>query len=262
MLTKQELIMTNEEFQVKLQELEKNHRLREDLIKFKNQANNQLKAIQRRLKNSGYEDLVEYMLPEAAESKQKFEKAAKRYEKEMVNIVKELPLYDWYTAIDGCSGPGYAMILAEAGDPRQYANPAKLWKRMGLAVGTDVEAHKNKSKGVESGYSKRRRMIMYRIEDALVKSGKYYRQVYLDRKNYEMERDAEGYNYDRVMANKARMMQFYPSSKAKIKEGRMPQFVLALRAQRYMSKLLLRHLWEAWQDVKFEGEHVFLDKAV
>ena len=248
--------MRKEEFDLELAKLVKYHRLREDLIKFKNQTNNQLKAIQRRLTNSGWEDNVEQFLPEAANSQKYFEDAAKRYEKKMIEIVKNLPLSDWYTAIAGCSYTGYASLLAEIGDPRNYPNPAKLWKRMGLAVGSDGEAHKNKAKGVESGYSKRRRMIMYRIEEALIKSGKHYRQIYLDRKQYEEERDQNGYNAPKVEAKKKEMLTHYTgaTNQKRIRDNRMPQFVLALRAQRYMSKTLLRDLWEAWQSVVLDDE--------
>lgn len=246
--------MDAKQFEINLKKLEKYHRLREDMIKFRIQASNQIKAIQRRLKNTGFEDQVEFLLPEVVQSQKLCDEATKRHEKTMVQIVKDMPCHDWYISIAGCSSAGYAMILAELGDPRNYENPAKVWKRMGLAVGIDGEAHKNKFEGQEDGYSKRRRMIMYRIEDALVKNGKEYRQIYLDRKSYELERDSQGYNRDYIEKRKSWMLQKYITSKEKIKNGRLPQFIIALRAQRIMSKELLKNLWVKWQNIELEQQ--------
>lgn len=56
-------------------------------------------------------------------------------EAEMVRLARLLPVWSWvdYT-VRGLGPLGLAVIVGEAGDLALYANPAKLWKRLGLAV--------------------------------------------------------------------------------------------------------------------------------
>jgi Transposase IS116/IS110/IS902 family len=45
----------------------------------------------------------------------------------------ELPVYEWLKTIRGAGALGLATIVAEAGSLDRYANPAKLWNRLGFA---------------------------------------------------------------------------------------------------------------------------------
>jgi len=232
--------MTQEELNTLFDDLTVAHRTREDLMKPRIIVSNQLKAIKRNAIKRHVEINIEDM------EQNQVSKEEKKWEKTMVGISKLLPLYDWWCQHEGCSSLGLAMLLAETGNPSNYENPAKLWKRMGLDV-WEGEANKNKFKGINTGYSKRRRMIAYRISSAIIKKKGKYRDVYDVRKKYEIERDEKGYNKDYVEKKKTFMMATYKTSVKKIKEGKLPACVIDARAQRYMVKKLIKDLWIAWQ---------------
>lgn len=141
-------------------------------------------------------------------------------EREMVSIAKALPVARFVEETRGFGYLGLAQIIAEAGDLNGYANPGKLWKRFGLAVyeGRAQRRSTDKAKAIEMGFSPKRRATMFVIGDALIKSGDTYRQVYLDRKQYEAEKAPD-----------------------------LPKMAHHRRAQRYMEKRLLRELWKAWR---------------
>ncbi len=240
-----------ENLQPLFDQLTKVHRIREDFIKSRLMANNRVKAIGRNTKGisddinpAQYFDTINIAVDQ-------FKKVEKIYEKEMLKIGKQLPLHNWFTAIDGCGEGAFCILLAETGNLSNYANPAKVWKRMGLAVENGV-AHKNRkgngTEGKSTGYSKRRRMIAHRISEAIVKQGTYYRDVYLKRKQYEAERDEKGYNKLFVETRKKAMLENYKSklNQERIKNGQAPLFVIDLRAQRYMVKQLIRDFWIEW----------------
>src|SRR5690606_27341926 len=52
-------------------------------------------------------------------------------EKRMRELAKALPAAKWAEETPGFSLNGLAIIVGEAGDLSNYANPGKLWKRMG-----------------------------------------------------------------------------------------------------------------------------------
>ena len=234
-----------------LMRLEQVHRLREDFMRARIKVTNQVKASKRRIsKNPVDEDLSPDVHYESLLSTKVFDAPEKAYEKQMKELAKGLPAYDWFCEQAGCSTTSFATILAETGDLSKYSNPAKVWKRMGLSVNGEGESDKNRTKGVNTGYSQRRRMIAYRAGSAIVKNGKEYRQVYLDRKAYENERDEAGYNEAYVKRNRSFMSGTYASkeNQERVKSGRLPLCVIDLRAQRYMTKRLLRDLWIRWNE--------------
>ena len=121
--------------QILLNQLEDVHRKREDLMKTRIMISNQIKAIERRLKRAGKDDqeINDHTL--ALESSfGSFKTMETLYEKQMLDLIKQLPGYEWFCQFKGCSSTGYAMLLAEIGDLQNYENPAKVWKRMGLSV--------------------------------------------------------------------------------------------------------------------------------
>jgi hypothetical protein len=170
-----------------------------------------------------------------------FEAVEKAALKRMEEAAEQLPVWKSFgEAIRGFGPASLAVIVGEAGDLSIYANPAKLWKRMGLAVMGDVRQGglaKNapKEDWIAHGYNRQRRSRMWNIGDAIIKSNRdgEYRTLYLARKEYELARDPE--------------MQ-------PIKAHR--------RAQRYMEKRLLRNLWAAWrQTVKQAKPNELLSAA-
>jgi hypothetical protein len=166
------------------------------------------------------------ILEPAQEASKPYKKLRAEVERELCRLAKDLPGYAWMESVRGFGALSLACIIGEAGDIGAYANPGKLWKRMGLAVMGDVRQG-GLPKGspaeawVEHGYSARRRSTMWVIGDCLVKSNRdgEYRTLYLERKAYELQRDPE-----------------------------MKPIKAHRRAQRYMEKRLLRNLWRAWRE--------------
>ena len=137
-------------------------------------------------------------------------------ERRLEELAQKLPVWEWWGAVNGLGALGLAVIVSEAGDLSNYANPAKLWKRMGLAPGQ--RRSKNKEEAEAMGYSPRRRSAVWQIGDSLIKKQNEYRELYLTRKVYEAEQDSE---------------------RSKMHNHR--------RAQRYMEKRVLLHLWQHWR---------------
>jgi len=160
----------------------------------------------------------------AQQSRSPFDSLQRELEKDMVRQAKMLPVWPWVEAVNGFGVLGLAIIVGECGSLSEYAGPAKVWKRMGLAVmGENRQGNPGNGacadEWIEHGYSPRRRSAMWTIGDSLLKKQNAYRDLYLGRKAFEAERDPE---------------------KTKMHCHR--------RAQRYVEKRLLRDLWRAWRD--------------
>lgn len=142
-----------------------------------------------------------------------------RHQRSMERLVKELPGYAFQQSINGFGPMGFAQIIGEAGDLSNYATVSKLWKRMCLAVFDGRAQRRVRGAGaIEQGFNPARRAVMHCIGDSLIKKQGPYRELYLTRKEYERDRDAE---------------------KSDQHTHRM--------ALRYMEKRLLRDLWRAWR---------------
>lgn len=117
-------------------------------------------------------------------------------EKEMVKLAKALPAAKWCLGVRGFGLLSLATIIGETGDLSLYSNPAKVWKRLGLAPiqgGKNNEVHMpstwRKSGGLSAeewtaaGYSPRRRSILFNVGECLVKlNDGDYRQRYVEAK--------------------------------------------------------------------------------
>jgi len=145
-------------------------------------------------------------------------------EKRLIKLVKALPVAPWVEGTRGVGLLSLAAIVGEAGDLSAYSNPAKLWKRLGLAVMPDG-TRQRRIGGVEAldhGYSPARRSVVWNVGACIVKAGGPLKQIYDARKVYET---------DRV-------------------ETKMHAHN---RAQRFVEKRFLRDLWSAWR--KGGGDH-------
>lgn len=147
-------------------------------------------------------DALDYLQWEPAivagiKSRAHFDLIEAQSEKAMAKLAKELPVYEWASQIRGFGDVGLATIVAEAGDPSNYSNPAKLWKRMGVGLGQGGNGEwvrqggLSKSAGsglwIEHGYNRQRRSRMWNVGAALFKAnaGGEYRALYLERKAVE-----------------------------------------------------------------------------
>jgi hypothetical protein len=180
----------------------------------------------------------------AAAGREPWDVLRRKIEKRMEALGRQLPVWLWVEGIRGFGPQGLAVVIGEAGDLSHYATPAKLWKRMGLArVGDCIQGKPGPGATaddwIEHGYNPRRRSVMWNVGEALIKgngSDGRYRRVYDERKLFE------------VAKAEAAGLQVVPSAKipAKRKSEFMSRGHVHKRAQRYMEKRLLKHLWQAW----------------
>jgi len=128
-------------------------------------------------------------------------------------------------------------IVGEAGDLGSYGNPAKLWKRMGLAViGGERQRRKEGAAGIEHGYNPARRSLMWTIGDCIIRAGGPLKDLYDERKAYELVKT-------QAIAADPELRKRYSGS-----DKYAPLAHAHNRAKRYIEKRLLRDLWRAWRD--------------
>jgi len=159
--------------------------------------------------------------------------AAKKQQDQMLRkMARRLPIWSWAAQVPGFGDGNLAYLIGEAGDLSAYDNPAKLWKRFGLAVMEPVDGGPRVRQGAPGegataedwtrhGYCPRRRSVAWNLASCLIRAGSPdYKRFYNERKEYErprVESDRHAHN----------------------------------RALRWMTKRLLKDLWVAW-DVRAE----------
>lgn len=143
-----------------------------------------------------------------------------KMERLLVKEAKLLPAYETFVEpLHGFGALGFAQIIGECGDLSLYANPAKVWKRMGVGLVNGERQRRcvDKAKALAHGYNPRRRSVLFVITDSLIKKQNAYREFYV--------------------AKKADLAAKYPArTKAHLHND----------ALRRMGKNLLRDLWAHW----------------
>jgi hypothetical protein len=126
-----------------------------------------------------------------------------KHEEEMSALANTLPVSEWCKTVRGFGVLRMAVIVGEAGDLSMYANPGKLWKRLGLAPiqkdgRTQMPSTWRSNGGLSAeewtvaGYSPRRRSVMYVIGELIVKLNKGdYRKRYDEAKAIFQAADPE-----------------------------------------------------------------------
>lgn len=162
-------------------------------------------------------------------------------EKSMSGLARSLPVWPWVESVKGFGAMGLAIVVGEAGDLANYANPGKLWKRLGLAPFDGLAASSWKrstaprklsaEEWIGIGYNQRRRSASWTIADSLLRQPGPYADAYRARRVYECEKHPE-----------------FITGKTNAKTGN-PQVTKQcdLRARRYAEKRLIKHLWQAWR---------------
>lgn len=147
-------------------------------------------------------------------------------ELEMTKLAKSLPVAEWVKSVRGFGLLNLAIIVGECGDLSGYANPAKVWRRMGCAPFNGKMGSTWKRKGglsaeqwTEYGYCQRRRAIAFCLADCLIKSndGDYRKR------------------YDDVKA-----------AKLVLEDEAWPKLRCHLHASLLTAKRAMRDLWRAW----------------
>jgi hypothetical protein len=114
-----------------------------------------------------------------------FRPQRKMIEKQLRVIARSLPIWPWVSAVHGFGDLNFAGIVGEADDIGRYANVAKFWKWMGLAV-IDGRAQRKVAGDAAAihKYNPARRSVTYLLGEALIKAGGKcrYRSVYDERR--------------------------------------------------------------------------------
>jgi hypothetical protein len=194
-----------------------------------------------------------------------FGAAQKSIEKDMLRLAKELPVAEWIERPEqrGFGLSSLAVVVGETGDltatAESYGNPAKVWRRMGLApwthdgetrMGAAWKSHKLPADQWSLyGYSPRRRSIMFNIGECLIKAQGKGAEAGPYRRRYEEAK---------AKAEAARPeWGVCPVCKGSGKTARAGKCGncngtgrVAMHYHRHASllmvKLLLRELWRAW----------------
>lgn len=151
-------------------------------------------------------------------------------EKDIIRLTKMLPVWKWAEGIRGIGPTSLGCIIGMTGDLSKYANPAKVWKRLGLGL-VDGQAQRrttNVELAMKFGYSPSRRAHMHvvgiGINMAAATKGengsREYATIYRLRKEYELTKEVNGKPITAGHADK--------------------------RALRYMEKRFLCDLWNNW----------------
>jgi len=189
-----------------------------------------------------------------------FMRSQKAIEKEMRAAAKRLPVAGWVELPEqrGFGILFLAIVVGETGDLSGYANPAKVWRRLGCApwtfdgqtlMGATWRGGKHgklpAAEWESFGYSPRRRSIAFLIGEGLLK------QNFL----HDEQRSADGRNgqsegcsgADRTVAGPYRLR--YLEARATFAE-KHPDYK-PLRCHRHgmlcATKRLLRELWKEWR---------------
>jgi len=113
----------------------------------------------------------------------------KRVEGILKTEVRNLPVWNWCKSERGIAELTVASLVGELGNPGNYSNPAKVWKRMGLAVTNAGEESKHSPIGSAmknplAGYCPRRRSVAYLIGDSFIKTKSPRREWYNERRAF------------------------------------------------------------------------------
>jgi len=221
---------------VLIAEIKEIHRQRDDLLRAEGSLTRQIKAIGRRMKTGVNMSTVDLLSDVSAlhlqAAKNVIHPGKLKTERQLRGYAKDLPVYSWMKSINGFGEIGLCQIIGECGNLSNFSSPAKIWKYLGLAPITEYPVGPNGGRL----YSRRCRSMMYVIGDSLIKKQGPYRDLYLERKVYEVQKaENEGLTVAPQAKIPAKKKAEYRS------EGHIHRL-----AQRYMEKRLLRNLWREW----------------
>ena len=175
----------------------------------------------------------------------------KRVEKEMAKVVKTLPVWKlWGKDVRGLGEGSFAKILAAAGDLHCYRNPAKLWKRMGLAVinGERQGKRSNAEEALAHGYNPQRRSDMWNLTASMGK---------LTVASSKADDDTQIVNEhgESVATPISPYGEYYLEERQKQRDKlrgtrEFYQKMADERAKRHLAKRVLRDMWRAWRDLE------------
>lgn len=200
------------------------------------------------------------MVASAIFSRKTWDEKVEQSEREIVALVKKLPIWQWAQNVFGLKNgktlafvTSYSLVVGDDGGLETLLDrdsPAKLWKRLGLAPSPHGHAYSvhryagdlSAAEWVAAGYNGSRLATMRQFSESIVKNAHHnedhlYVRLYRARKAYEIER-----------AQRAGMTLLPQGSvpAAERANNRPPQQINR-RALRYVEKRVVKHIWTAWR---------------
>ncbi len=221
---------------------------------------NKIGAVERRLKSAGaFSDLALLTTTIGfSEAIEVIDRNLKEVEKDISVKAASHPMYQFVLDHKGIGPKSFAAIVGECGSLLNYDNPAKVFKRMGLAVmdGTRIQKRgKTKQEFIDWGYSKRRRTWMYLLTEAIEKqtagNGSVYKDLYVERKAYEKAKNEAGdYKEQAAEAISEKNIGKTTVTYKAYAAGKLPDAHINMRVKRFVAKRILRDMWNYWRDNK------------
>lgn len=185
-------------------------------------------------KENALSDLAPIILPSAI-GREAWDNRLLQVKKQMRELAKSLPVYEWTKGIAGFGELGLAIIIGETGDLNNYDTKERVWKRLGLAVieGERQQKRTNIEQAAAHGYNPRRRAEIWTIADSMFKHQWHGAKDGL-------EAGPTG-PYGVIYANR--------KSHTETREG----WSLKHRdndARRVMTKALVEDLWKVWRSLR------------
>lgn len=177
----------------------------------------------------------------SALARQHFDEYRGAVEKRMKANARLLPGWEFVKGVRGVGELGLAVIVGEAGDLSNYANPAKLWKRLGLAVLDGVRqgglASSAKAEDwIAHGYSPQRRAQVWSMFDDVMFRSQWGRDP--------------GEGEDVPTHARGPYGQVYAREKEKKLALEWTKGHAHNHARRLMTKEFIKDLWVAWRVAK------------
>lgn len=211
-----------------------------------------------------YIDIVPYL-----DAMQALEKYRTSHEKELVRLVKVLPIYGWAKTVSGLGDVSLAGLVGECSGLNvetnewwsigQMKSPSAMRKRLGLAVMSgirqgDATAGLTKVDWVEHGYVKTRRSVVWNVGECIVKAQwrkentvHAYGKFYGEEKARLQALNEAGEYAEQAARIVERMKKAGSKPLAENLAGRLTAGHINNRAKRHMTKRLIRDLWLAWR---------------
>lgn len=189
-------------------------------------------------------------------------------EREIEQLVLDLPVVEWATKIHGVGVGSIAAIIGQTGNLWNYPTVRKLWKRLGLGVGEDGRRQRNvpgtsEAERLINGYNGERRSVVWNIGTSIMfaqsaridkatgeikKEAGEWRKIYDNRRAYEEAKNDRGeYAAFAEMLLKTSGVGKTTESYKAYSIGRLPKAHLKNRAQRFMEKQFIKQLWLEWR---------------
>ena len=169
-----------------------------------------------------------------------------KLDKLLAKLAKQLPIYGWAQSVLGLGDLWLAGLVGESGiGPGEYRSVSALWKRMGLAV---IDGGRQRrvagDMALVHGYDPSRRSLMWNVGGSLLKA------------QIRSEKDADGEKIAGTSYARGELGQAYLDRKAYLvereagkDEGWTPKHIHD-DAARFMTKRLLRQVWQVWRRAK------------